>query len=129
MSDDYQIDVFEPFLATMKDVANQQKLRDVLAWVLREFPTLEPAIKWNQPMFTHHGTFIIAFSVSKSHFAVGTEGAEIEMFKDAIAAAGYKASKMLFRIKWTDEVDFPLLRRIIAFNMDDKAECKTFWRK
>ncbi len=129
MTVDKKLNVFEPFLASVKNVANQEKLRDVLAWVLREFPMLEPAIKWNQPMFTHHGTFIIAFSVSKSHFAVGTEGVEIEVFKDAIAAAGYKASKMLFRIKWTDDVNYDLLQRIIAYNMDEKAECKTFWRK
>ena len=36
--------------------------------------------------------------------------------------------KMLFRIPWERDVDYTLLRRMIAFNRTEKAHCKTFWR-
>ena len=35
---------------------------------------------------------------------------------------------MLFRIPWERDVDYTLLRRMIAFNRTEKAHCKTFWR-
>ena len=35
---------------------------------------------------------------------------------------------MLFRIPWESDVDYTLLRRMIAFNRTEKAHCKTFWR-
>ena len=35
---------------------------------------------------------------------------------------------MLFRIPWERDVDYTLLRWMIAFNRTEKAHCKTFWR-
>ena len=55
-------------------------------------------------------------------------GAGLEGFSREIARAGYAQSKMLFRIPWERDVDYTLLRRMIAFNRTEKAHCKTFWR-
>ena len=74
-------------------------------------------------MFTDHGTFIIGFSVAKKHLAVAPERAGIERFLDDILQAGYT------RIGWAQPVDFPLLERMIRFNLEEKANCQTFWRK
>lgn len=49
-------------------------------------------------------------------------------FSERIDAAGYSQTNNLFRIKWTQEVDYRLLKDIIQFNIDDKADCSTFWR-
>jgi hypothetical protein len=35
----------------------------------------------------------------------------------------------LFRIKWEQEIPYSLLERIIHFNIEDKKECSTSWRK
>ncbi|MES9744210.1 iron chaperone, partial [Priestia megaterium] len=43
--------------------------------------------------------------------------------------AGYSATKGLFRILWTEPVNYELLKKIIEFNMLDKKDCSTFWRK
>ena len=34
--------------------------------------------------------------------------------------------KGLFRIKWTDEVDYDLLHKIVAFNIEDKKDMDNF---
>jgi uncharacterized protein YdhG (YjbR/CyaY superfamily) len=80
-------------------------------------------------MFTDHGTYIIGFSISKHHIAVAPERVVINHFADEIVEAGYDYSKELIRIPWDSEVEYSLLEKIIEFNLLDKAECSTFWRK
>jgi len=46
-----------------------------------------------------------------------------------IVQAGYDHTKQLVRIKWDSPVDFSLLEKMIEFNILDKADCSTFWRK
>lgn len=108
---------------------HQEKLRSVLYWVKEQYPRLEPVIKWNQPMFTDHGTFIIGFSASKKHFSVGLEEAVITHLKEEMEERGTDFSKMTVRMKWKEEVDYELLEKIIEYQMEDKKECETFWRK
>ncbi len=88
-----------------------------------------PKIAWNQPMFTVHGTFIIGFSVAKHHLAVAPERAGINHFSDEIVQAGYDHTKQLVRIQWDSPVDFSLLEKMIEFNILEKEDCSTFWRK
>ncbi len=123
------METFAHYLAGIDDPEHRARLEQVLKWVMERFPNLEPRVAWNQPMLTDHGTFIIGFSVAKNHFAVAPEKAALLCFADEVIAAGYEHGKMLIRIKWTDRVDYDLLERIIAFNIADKADCKTFWRK
>ncbi len=123
------MDVFSEFLAGIEDPQHRARTEEVLGWVGERFPDLEPRVAWNQPMFTDHGTFIIAFSVSKGHLAVAPEKVALDHFADEINEAGYAYSKMLFRIPWSKPVDWSLLERIIAFNIEDKADVSTFWRK
>lgn len=121
--------VFSGYLKQIEHEQHRLRTKEVLDWVGHTFPDLEPRIAWNQPMFIDHGTFIIGFSVSKPHLAVSPEQAGMIRFTDEIAKTGYQQSKMLFRIKWEESVDYPLLKRIININRLEKAECKTFWRK
>lgn len=120
---------FEEYLGKIEDEAHQERVRTVLNWVQETFPQLEQRYAWNQPMFTDHGTFIIGFSVAKPHMAFAPEGPVMEEFADQIAAAHYNPGKKFGRIKWTQDVDYDLLKQIIAFNIADKADCTTFWRK
>lgn len=122
------METFDDFLATIDDPEHRAKLDDIFVWVRETFPHLEERIAWNQPMFTDHGTFIIAFSVAKAHFAVAPEAVPLEVFQMQIREAGYTQTKQLFRIKWSQTVDYDLLRDIIAFNIEDKAGHTSFWR-
>lgn len=123
------MDVFLEYLARIDHPQHRARTEEILGWVIEKFPNLVPKIAWNQPMFTDHGTFIIGFSVAKHHLAVAPERVVIARFSDEIVQTGYDHTKELIRIRWDDPVDFSLLERMIEFNISDKADCSTFWRK
>lgn len=123
------MEVFAEYLAGIDHPEHRARMEEVLGWVTKKFPNLVPKIAWNQPMFTDHGTYIIGFSVAKHHLAVAPERAGIIQFSDEIVQAGYDYTKQLVRIKWESPVDYFLLEKIIDFNITDKADCMTFWRK
>lgn len=123
------MDVFDEYLAKVDSPSHRERLEEVFAWITRTFPQLQKVVKWNQPMFTDHGTFIIGFSIAKKHMAVAPESAAIAHLEEQIVKAGYDYTKQLVRIPWDVPVDYPLLEKMIEFNIRDKADCKTFWRK
>lgn len=119
---------FDEFLNGIENPENRDKLAQILKGVHQEFPQLEPIVKWNQPMFSDHGTYIIGFSVSKKHIAVSPEVAGIKRFREQIKKAGYSHTDNIFRIGWDEPVVFELLKEIIAFNIVDKTDATKFWR-
>ncbi len=123
------MDIFQDYLEKIETPDHRARTREILVWVGEAFPQLQPKIAWNQPMFTDHGTFILGFSVSKKHVAIAPERAGILRFSADILHDGYDLGKQLFRIRWEQPVDYRLLREIIAFNIAEKADCNTFWRK
>ncbi|GGG69287.1 iron chaperone [Paenibacillus radicis (ex Gao et al. 2016)] len=123
------MEVFEPFLTRIDNPDHRIRAEEVFNWVITRFPNLVPKIAWNQPMFTDHDTFIIGFSISKQHMAVAPEEAGIHRFSEEIVQAGYDHTKGLLRIRWNQPVDYSLLERMIEFNILDKQDCSTFWRK
>src|SRR5699024_1143872 len=122
------MEVFMEFLNRIDNQEHRARTEEVLDWIFKKFPNLIPVIKWNQPMFTNHGTYIIGISVSKKHLAVAPEQAGINHVADDIAKAGYAHTKELVRFRWDKPVDFSLLEKMIEFNILDKADCTTFWR-
>ena len=119
---------FNDFLQSLDNDKQTATMKAIFNWISETFPELETTVKWNQPMYTHHGTFIIAFSKSKQHFSVAPEAKGMAEFTEQIEAAGYSQTNNLFRIKWTQDVNYALLKSIIQFNIDDKADCTTFRR-
>lgn len=118
----------QDFLNSMDNERQRKRLAEILDHIKERFPMLKEEVKWNQPMFTDHGTFIIAFSVAKAHLAVAPETVTLLHFQDELKQVGYQASHMIFRIKWKDTVDYELLDRIIAHNIQDKKDMTSFWR-
>ncbi|PPA71092.1 iron chaperone [Jeotgalibacillus proteolyticus] len=122
------MEAFNEFLGSIDHHEHRERTKEVMGWVVENFPSLCPELKWNQPMFTDHGTYIIGFSVSKKHLAIAPERAGIIKFADEIKEAGYDHTKQLIRIPWESTINFSLLKKMIEFNMADKADCSTFWR-
>lgn len=122
-------ELFEPFTDQLENEEHRERTREIIQWVLRTFPELETRVAWNQPTFTHHGTFILSFSHSRAHLTFTPEQAAVEQFAADIERSGYSAGKMTLRLPWNKPVDYQLLERIIAFNLEDKKDCTTFWRK
>ncbi|SOC40537.1 iron chaperone [Ureibacillus acetophenoni] len=123
------MDVFAEFLARIDDPFHRERTEKILVWITEKYPNLKKEIKWNQPMFTDHGTYIIGFSVSKKHLAVAPESVTITHVEDDIVKAGYEYTKEIIRIPWKSPVDYTLLEKMIDFNIKDKANCTTLWRK
>ncbi|MDR2929564.1 MAG: iron chaperone [Propionibacteriaceae bacterium] len=123
------MDTLAEYLETIPDPAHRQRMADVVDWVATTYPRLELRIAWNQPMFTDHGTYIIGFSASTKHMAASPEGSVVARFADRITEAGLEHTKMLIRLPWDAPVAYDLLSELIEFNITDKAECTSFWRK
>lgn len=123
------MDLFTDFIKEIDNIGYREKMNKMLFWISRELPSLEPAIKWKQPMFTHHGTYIIGFSVSKKHIAVVPEQDALNHFNEDIKKAEYTSTQNLFRIKWNQVVDYSLLKNIIEYNISQKTNCNSFWRR
>lgn len=120
---------FKEFTAKMEDEEQQLRIDQVQNWTRQTFPQLEPRFARGHPVFTHYGTFIISYSPAKKHLAVSPELAQLDHFSDKITKAGCSRGTMVLRMPWVEPVDFDLLRQIIEFNLKDKIDCATFWRK
>ncbi|NLN69692.1 MAG: iron chaperone [Chloroflexi bacterium] len=118
----------QAFLDGIDEPEKRERMEDILNYIKGEFPQLEEVFKWNQPMFTDHGTFIIDFSIAKGHIAVAPEAEVLRLFEHEIEEAGYSHTQELFRIKWTDKVDLDLLYKLITYNIEDKKDTTSFWR-
>lgn len=119
---------FQLYLDQISEQDKRQRMEGILNEIKKTFPQLKEEIKWNQPVFTDHGTFIIGFSIAKAHIAVAPEAVVINLFEKEIEEAGYSYTKELFRIKWTDKVDFDLLRKLVNYNIENKKDMIKFWR-
>ncbi|MFC4241823.1 iron chaperone [Gryllotalpicola reticulitermitis] len=118
----------EDFLDAITVPAQRQKIEELLHWVAGTWPELEPVIKWNQPMFLHHGTYIIGMSVFPKNIAIGPEAELMDRMRGDIEAAGYTTTQRLFRIGWDDPIDYALLTRIIETQLTEKATVSGLWR-
>lgn len=122
------METLNDYLMTIDDLDKRKRFEEIFDWISETFPQLQSRIAWNQPMFTHEGTFIIGFSRAKHHISVAPERVALDRFTNEINKAGYSRSKELFRIPFKMEVDYDLLREIIEFNIQDKAGHTKFWR-
>jgi len=123
------IEAFKAYLDDIPEASQRERTQEVLNWIQQTHPMLKPRIAWNQPMFTDHDTFIIGFSISKQHLACTPELAGINRFSQDIKKAGYDHTMMLMKFPWNKPIDYELLGKMIDFNISEKADCRTFWRK
>ena len=121
--------VFDAYLQTIQEEKHREIMRKVLQFVQDTFPMLDKQIKWSQPMFVMDGTFIISFSAAKQHFSLSPEKKALDHFEQEMRDRGYTFGSMLMRVKWTEDIPYDLIERMVAYNMKDKQGMKTFWRK
>ena len=85
----------DEFLATIPDDDNRARMVEVLDWVAQHYPELELRIAWNQPVFTHHGTYIVGFSAASKHMAMAPERATMIRFEQVMRERGTDFGTML----------------------------------
>ncbi|MGO1923936.1 MAG: iron chaperone [Jeotgalicoccus sp.] len=120
--------LFKPYLEKIEDEKDRKKVRDVYKWIEDQFPDLQREVKWSTPLYSHHGTFIIGVKPARKHFSINPEFEGIDVFSDKIKKAGYTHEKMTYKIKYSDEVNYGLLKEIIEYNIEDKKDTVKFWR-
>lgn len=119
--------MLEEYFAKQKPGMQTERLQDLCEQIHEHFPQLVPVVKWNQPMFTDHGTYIIGFSQAKKHFSVAPEQTAMKAFHDEIQKDGYAQTANLFRIEDSQPVNTDLIFSLIRFNLEHKKDTKTFW--
>ena len=118
----------DEFLATIPDDDNRERMVDVLVWVGLTYPELKLRIAWNQPMFTHHGTYIIGFSAASKHMAVAPERATMIRFEPIMRERGTDFGEMFARQPWSKPFDYELLDAFIQHQLAEKQDITSFWR-
>lgn len=120
--------LFKPYLEKIEDEKDRKKVREVYKWIEDQFPNLQREVKWGTPLYSHHGTFIIGVKPARKYFSINPESEGIDVFSDKIKKAGYTHEKMTYKIKYSDEVEYGLLKEIIEYNIEDKKDAVKFWR-
>ncbi len=120
---------FKDFIEGIEDTKHRERFLEVIGWVDTHYPHLKKEMKWNEPCYTDHGTFIISFNIAKQHISFCPENKALKVFEEEIKERGYSYGMMIVKIKWKEEIPYDLIQRMIEFNLEDKKECKSFWRK
>ena len=121
------IKTLDEYLETITNEDNRARMVDVLVWVGLTYPELELRIAWNQPMFTHHGTYIIGFSASSKHMAMAPERATMIRFEQVMRECGTDFGKMFARQPWNEPFDYELLDAFIQHQLAEKQDITSFW--
>ena len=122
------IKTLEEFLATIPNDDNRARMVEVLNWVAKRYPELLLRIAWNQPMFTHHGTYIIGFSAASKHMAMAPERATMIRFEPVMRERGTDFGKMFARQPCNKPFDYELLDAFIQHQLAEKQDITSFWR-
>ena len=122
------ISPLDEYLETIPDDDNRERMVDVLVWVGLTYPELKLRIAWNQPMFTHHGTYIIGFSAASKHMAMAPERATMIRFEPVMRERGTDFGTMLARQPWNRPFDYELLDAFIQHQLAEKQDITSFWR-
>lgn len=117
------------FLYKIVDEKQKLVLTDLFNKILIDYPFLKCEIKWNQPMFIMDKTFIIGFSCSKHHISISPEAIVIDLLNDEIIKNNYEMTKNIIKVKNDQEMNYDFIKMIIDFNVKDKVDCQTFFRK
>ena len=115
-------------IAALNFIDHSFQLRDILVLSRLTYPELELRIAWNQPMFTHHGTYIIGFSAASKHMTVAPELTTMIRFEQVMRERGTDFGTMLTHQPWTKPFDYELLDAFIQHQLEEKQDITSFWR-
>ncbi|WP_454929940.1 iron chaperone [Actinomyces sp.] len=122
------ISTLDEYLETIPNDDNRARIVEVLDWVAQHYPELKLRIAWSQPMFTHHGTYIIGFSAASKHMAMAPERATMIRFEPVMRERGTDFCTMFARQSWDKPFDYELLDAFIQHQLEEKRDITSFWR-
>ena len=122
------IKTLDEYLETITNEDNRARMVNVVVWVGLTYPELELRITWNQPMFTHHGTYIIGFSATSKHMAMAPERATMIRFEPVMRERGTDFGTIFARQPWNTPFDYELLDAFIQHQLEEKRDITSFWQ-
>ena len=120
-------DLVNSYSKSINDDMIALKTDELFKWIEKTYPLLKLEFKWNQPMFTMNGTYIIGFSLNKNHLTVGLEAQIMNDLRDKITDKGFKTGKMTIQFHFSKEYDYELIEEIIEYVIKKKENVETFW--
>jgi uncharacterized protein YdhG (YjbR/CyaY superfamily) len=118
----------EQYRASLPTPAHQTHMQALMDWMAQQYPQLTLEFKWNTPMYTHEGTFILGVSWAQKHIAIAPERPTMRAFQKRIEALGYTQTQELFRVRLDQSIEWSLLSDIVNTNLAEKAGFTRFWR-
>ncbi|WP_429970269.1 iron chaperone [Fructilactobacillus sp. Tb1] len=119
---------FSEYLTGIDNPEHREKFKQVINWVKTNYPNLEFVMKYNQPMFLDHNSYITSFNAAKNHYTIGLEGQEIvKHFIPEIEAVGLKYGHKTIQIPYNTDIPSSLFKHIIDFKIDQKKDMTSFW--
>lgn len=115
-------------IAALNFIDHSFQLRDILVLSRPTYPELELRIAWNQPMLTHHGTYIVGFSAASRHMTMAPERATMIRFEPVMRERGTDFGKMFARQPWNKPFDYELLDAFIEHQLTERQDITSFWR-
>ncbi|USS92943.1 DUF1801 domain-containing protein [Fructilactobacillus ixorae] len=116
------------YLKHISNPAHRTSFQAVLQWITTNFPQLDLVIKYNQPMFLAHGTYIIGLSAATQHYSIGLEGQAItRRFLPLAKQLGLQYGHKTIRVPYDHPLPTELLRAIITHQLEQKRDVTTFW--
>lgn len=122
------METFQDYIETIDDMTYRRQFEEVIEWINKNYSELNRVIRWNTPMYTMGNTFILGIDSAKKHISISPEEKTMDIYKDDIEKSGYSQTRGLFRIKYSENVDYDLLKKLIDYNIEDKKGYKKFWR-
>lgn len=120
---------FDEFIEKHENPKHKKRFWEIVRWIDEKHPQLKREIKWNEPVYTDHGTFILSLNITKNHLSICPENKTIQKFEEELKKREYGHGMMIVKIKWTQDVPYDLLEKMIEFNIEDKKNNAGFWRK
>ena len=117
------------YIAAVENEDHRKRTKEVFEWIKAHYPHLDEVFKWRQPTFTDHGTFIISLDVTQKHLGICPEKRGIQVFADEIRNRGFEHGSMMIKFPWKQPMDYELLASLIDYNVEDKKDTETYWRK
>lgn len=117
-------------LSKIADEGNRAKFAAFLTRLEAEFPELEGNVKYGQPMYEAHGTFIIGFKPAKAHFGIIAETAAAQFKAEAEdLGLSFTGSGQVITVKWAQDIPFELVKKLVAVQLAEKEDSRTYFRK
>ena len=71
----------------------------------------------------------MSLNITKAHLSICPENKTIQIFEEELKKREYGYGMMIVKIKWTQDVPYDLIEKMIEFNIEDKKNHAGFWRK